>query len=641
MHTYLQETFTPGGHLARHLDSYAPRQPQIDYAAAVDEAIRQGHHLVVEGPTGTGKSVGYSIPAIYHAVHAKKRVVIATANIALQEQLMTKDLPLLANALPWEFRYRMLKGKTNYLCLYRAAEDGAGQGRMFDEEREQRNAIGTWATMTTDGDRSSLPFEPAFKVWRDFSVTTDECIGAKKCEYAKDCFSIKARSNLEDAQVIVVNYSLLFSHIKVREATGRDIILPPFDVLIMDEGHEAAEWARGFLGFRISPYAIDGISRDVGGNDQANLDHQSNKFFDMLARYYRSGKYKTRLKVRFKADMWQGFYEELRSTSDVLEAMAGSAGDPMERAKLRQTKKRADQAAAQLEQAMTDRSGDTAYFIEELKGGVVALSSRPAHVDSWLRENLFDSLDTVVVTSATMATGGSFDYVANELGADHYSSLIVQSPFDWKHQAILVTPKMPDPREEAFTASMCRRVLESVEQAQGRTLALFTSYRNLNHAYDMLADEGLPYKILKQGDLPRTQLVEEFKDDESSVLLATTSFWSGVDVPGPALSCLVIDKLPFPRPDDPVLDLIQEQDQRAFFNHSVPRAIITLKQGVGRLIRTVDDVGAVVLLDCRLTTKGYGQGFLDSLPNCARTRKMTEIRRFLDHMLVVAKSAQG
>ena len=640
MQEYLQETFRPGGYLSRCLAGYAPRQGQIDYAEAVDLAIRQGSHLMVEGPTGTGKSLAYGVPAIYHAASSGKRVVIATSNIALQEQLMTKDLPLLAEALPWPFTYRMLKGKSNYLCMMRTEEERQdAQGQLFPEEREQQAEILTWSSMTQEGDRSELPFEPKPRVWKQFSASSDECVGGKACSYAKECFSAQARAGLETAQVIVVNYSLLFSHIKVKEATGRDIILPAFDVLIMDEGHEAPEWARGFLGFRVSSFALDRVARDVGGGDQADLISASETFFHMLGSYYRSGRYKTRLKDRLSKKLWGDVYDHLMHSSDQLEVMHGAAEDPMERAKLRKSSKRAAQIALQLEEAMLLHDSEVAYYIEEMKGGSVALCSKPAHVGEWVRDNLFDGLNTVVVTSATMTTNGGFGYIAGELGADHYDELVVGSPFDWRRQTILVLPTMPDPRDRGFGDAVARKVLEAVEQSKGRTLALFTSYRNLNIAYELVKD-AVPYCVMKQGDLPRTQLMEEFKDDVDSVLLATTSFWSGIDVPGAALSCLVVDKLPFPRPDDPVLDLLQERDNNCFFNHSVPRAIISLKQGVGRLIRTVDDVGVVVLLDCRLTTKGYGKVFLNSLPAAGRTRKMSEIRRFLDHMLAAAQAAQ-
>ena len=475
-------------------------------------------------------------------------------------------------------------------------------------------------------------------MWRQFSVSSEDCVGSK-CAYIQDCHSAKARAALKHANVIVVNYSLLFSHIKVKEAVGRDVILPAFDVLIMDEGHEAAEWARGFLGFRVSHYAIDRIARDVGGGDEVDLSNASTAVFTMLDRYYNSKRYKTRLR---EPDFvpYDDICMYLRKAQDNLGSMVAAATDPMERASLSKSAQRAGEIAGQIERAMTDRDGDHAYYIDQMRGGSISLCSKPVHVGEWVRENLFDNTPTVVVTSATLATGSGFDYVAEELGADHYDELIVSSPFDWKRQAITVLPKMPDPREEAYGPRMAQRVLECIEQAQGRTMALFTSYRNLNLAHGYLQDEDLPYKLLKQGEAPRSQLIDDFKSDVDSVLLATTSFWSGVDVPGLALSCLVLDKLPFPQLGDPVLDLLGAQDSRSFFNHSVPRAIIALKQGVGRLIRTVDDYGVVVLLDCRLTTKGYGREFLESLPGTHRTRKMTEIGRFLEHMRVAAEGAQ-
>lgn len=632
MQEYLQEAFAPGGHLSQHLEGYAPRQGQIDYAQAVDQAIRDGRHLLVEGPPGTGKSLGYGVPAAYHAAKHGKRVLVVTSNIALQEQLITKDLPLIADAVPWPFRYRMLKGKANYLCLWRSGEYQQTTRQLFpdSDDTEMAQAIITWGAMTVDGDKSELPFDPPPRVWRQFSVSSDECLGSK-CGHAQQCFPLRARGMLEDAQVIVTNYHLLFSHLVVMEAVGRPIVLPEFDVLVMDEAHHAADIAREFLGFRVTHRAIERIANMVGGGDQADLTHASETFFSVLRSHY-SRSYKTRLKKLFGKHTYGEVCGKLCNAAEQLAAMAPGATDPMERAKLRKGANRAAEIAAQIDRAMTDREGDTAYSLEKSKGGHLTIVSKQVDVSGWLRESLFDAVSTVVATSATLATGTSFDFLAGELGADHYEELIVSSPFDWSKQAILVMPPMPDPRSEGFRDKVAEAVAAAVKGARGRTLALFTSYRNLNHVYDALRAKRLPYSLLRQGDLPRTQLVEAFKEETSSVLLATASMWQGVDVPGEALSCLVIDKLPFPSPDDPVLDLIQERDSKAFFNHSVPRAVIALKQGVGRLIRTVDDVGVVVLLDCRLTTKGYGRQFLKSLPRTVKSRDLGVVRQFLDDM---------
>ena len=629
MHEYLNEAFNAGGHLSRELDGYKPRAGQIDYAAAVDNAIRKGRHLMVEGSTGTGKTLAYSVPAIYHASHSQKRVLIVTSNIALQEQLITKDLPLLEDALPWPFSYKTIKGKANYVCLLQVSDHQTDQLKLFPnkDDDEMAQAIITWSTMTPDGDRSALPFEPPNRVWGKFSVSSDDCIGSA-CPHVMDCFSVKARQELEQAKVVVTNYHMLFSHLKVLEATGRHIILPPFDVLIMDEGHHAADIAREFLGFKITTYAIDHIARAVGGNDQADLMTAADVFFGALNHHYRSGRYKNRLKEKFGKNVWGDLCDKLTHVSETLWIMASAAGD-VEKVKLRQSSRRAKEIAQQVQQAMTDRKSRVAYYIEEQRS-TLALRSKVVDVGPWIKTNLFDNIPTVIVTSATLATSGQFDYVAGELGADHYDELIVQSPFDWSKQVVTVMPKMPDPRDRGWLDAVADRIIEAIGHAQGRTLALFTSYRSLNHTYERLQAAGLPYRIMKQGEMPRTTLIEEFKDDPASVLLGTESFWGGVDVPGEALSCLVIDKLPFPNPTDPVMDLLQEEDDRCFFNHSVPRAIIKLKQGVGRLIRTVDDHGAVVLLDCRLTTKGYGKQFVRSLPRTVKTRDMSVIRQFLD-----------
>ncbi len=640
MQEYLNATFNMGGHLARALEGYKTRQGQVDYAEAVDKAIRAGRHLLVEGATGTGKSLAYSVPATYHAAKHNKRVLMVTSNIALQEQLMTKDLPMLAGAVPWSFSFKMLKGKSNYLCLWRAAEAQVSQRKLFrDEQTEMVEAIISWSAMTEDGDKSQLPFEPPHAVWREFSVTPDECRGGD-CAFVNDCHPIRARNELETANVIVTNYHVLYAHLLVREATGRDIVLPPFDILVMDEGHRAAEIARDFLGFKISHYAIKRLAKLVGGQDQTSLESASKAYFEALASYYHSGNYRVRLKKRDPVP-WSSLATKLAAIGDALAKMAEGATDAGERATLKKASRRAFEVGSQVTEAMSKRKPRVAYYLDEMRGGV-ALRSTVVDVDEWLRDHIFDAVGTVVVTSATLATTRGFDYIASELGADHYDELIVESPFDWSQQVLLVLPRLIDPKDKTYPDEVANHVVRAVQEASGRTLALFTSYRSLGISHKKLMAAGIKQEVMRQGDLPRTTLVEEFKDDVGSVLLGTESFWTGVDVPGEALSCLVIDKLPFPHFEDPVMSVLQEeQGGRWFFDHSMPRAVIRLKQGVGRLIRSVDDYGVVVLLDPRLTTKGYGKAFLKALPKMVKTRDMSVISKFLADMQGSRDSAQG
>ncbi len=636
---YLNAAFNAGGHLSRYLDGYQPRQGQIDYAHAVDVAIRGGHHLMVEGPTGTGKSLAYGVPATHHAAHGERRVLIVTSNIALQEQLMTKDLPLLAEAMPWQFSYRMLKGKSNYLCLWRAAESQTSTKQLFrDDDEEMVEAIIGWSAMTYDGDKSGLPFDPPHRVWKGFSVGPEDCRSGN-CAFVQDCFSLKAREDLNSASVVITNYHVLFAHLKVKEATGRNVVLPDFDVLIMDEGHRAPEIARDFLGFKLTDQAVKRIARQAGGNDQAKLEEASKAFFDALGTYYRSSSYKILLQQQSPVQ-WKGFVAVLNATGDTLKAMSSGATDPGERSDYKRAARRAFEMARDVTAAMTLISDRVAYYLDELRGGGVSLRAKVVDVDQWMRENVFDNISTVVVTSATLAANGSFDYVAEQLGADHYKTLQVSSPFDWASQALLVLPQMPDPKDRGYLDAVADRVLEAIQLANGRTLALFTSYKSLNHTHNRLRAANLSQRIMRQGDLPRTTLVEEFKDEVDSVLLGTESFWSGVDVPGEALSCVVIDKLPFPNYSDPVVHVLNQSLGRRFFGEQyLPRAVIALKQGVGRLIRRVDDYGVVVLLDPRVTTKGYGKQFLRSLPKMVKSRDMTVIGQFLGDMQAARESA--
>jgi ATP-dependent DNA helicase DinG len=629
MKEYLNAAFGAGGHLSKVLGGYKPRQGQIDYAVAVDAAFESGRPLLAEGATGVGKSFGYGVPAAHYARRGK-RVLIATSNIALQEQLAEKDLPLLAEALPWPVTFKLAKGRSNYLCRAKLAEFEPAQGNLFRHaDAGVGREIAAWAALTATGDGSELPFEPPYRVWRDFSSTSDECNGYQ-CPLAADCFAMRARAELEDAGIIVANYHLLFSHLVVREKVGMSPILPDFDAVVLDEGHKAADIARGFLGFRVTAAAVSRIARKAGGGDQANLEAASGVFFSALASYARSSRYKVRIK-RTPPLPWDDFASKLQSTSGMLDEMAEGA-EGVERYMIRRHARRALEIASDVCEAMEERDERVAYYVEE-RSGAFALCSKPADPGDWLNAALF-SQTPAVVTSATLEVGRKFDYMAGELGLEEgsYDGIVVPSPFRWSERALLVLPKMPDPKAVDFADRVAEEVCEIVGEAQGRTLALFTSYRGLNRANEMLARSHLPYRLLRQGDKPRTMLAEQFRTDVSSVLLGTESFWGGVDVPGESLVCVVIDKLPFPPPDDPVLDLICSQDKRWFFNVSLPRAVLTLKQGVGRLLRSVDDYGVVVILDPRLTTKGYGKVVMRSLPVMAKTRDVGVVGQFLDDM---------
>lgn len=634
MDDYIDSVFGPDGVLAHRFEGYVPRQGQIELAQAVDDAIRDGEHVMAEAPTGTGKSIGYSVPATYHAAHGGKRVVIATANIALQEQLVDKDLPLLAEILPWDFTFALIKGRNNYLChdrLYQ--EEAQGTLELLDDpaDAEMLQALVAWARQTATGDVSELPFEPPHRLWRRFSISSDDCKGSD-CRFRDECCALKARAAAQEADVVVCNYHLLFAHLQVRETTEKDIVLPPFDVAILDEAHKAADIARDFFGFRVTQGAVRWAARLLKKIGEVKFyDHvvkEAERFFARLLQHRRSPAYKTRLRtpdavpwselVRLIGEVRDGYVEAVSETSDV-----------DLRADLKRAAGRCHDLAQQIASALTLSAPDTVSFIEEDARGNAVLCSKPIRVGERLRQSLFDQTRTVVLTSATLTTGGTFDHLRDEIGVPDPRELVVDTPFDFQRQALLVVPEdMPEPNDPAFPAAVAAMFAEVMDLADGRTLGLFTSYRNLNATYERVRGNG--HRVLKQGDMPRTALVEEFRRDVGSVLLGTESFWAGVDVPGEALSCVVIDRLPFPSPDDPVLDAISERDRRWFMTYSLPRAVIAFKQGFGRLIRTATDRGVVVVLDRRLVSKPYGRVFTASLPDVLKSRRLENVRHFLE-----------
>jgi ATP-dependent DNA helicase DinG len=633
MGEYIDTVFGPNGIFARRFQGYTPRRGQIELTRAVDRAIEENAHLMAEAPTGTGKSIAYLVPAIHHAVQHGKRVLVVTGNIALQEQLVGKDLPLLAEVLPWQFDFALLKGRQNYLCPSRLHEQKAQQGFAWLDapaDVDHYRAILAWAAITNTGDKSELPFEPSTRLWRRFSISGEDCKGTE-CRFATECFAGKAKARAEQAKVVVTNYHMLLLHLHLREITGRDLVLPAFDVAICDEGHKMADIAREFFGFSVTAGSIRWAARllrDYGFRTLAeDVEMKGEDFFERLADYAQSDDYFRRL--RDPAPIaWQELHDCLRRVVRAYQAALEKARDADARAEITRAIARAMSLSVQLESAMTLADEGSVYYIEPQDNGEVAIVSKAVDVSERLRKLFFDATPSVIVTSATLTTGGSFEHAKRELGVLDACELVVESPFDFKKQALLIVPEsLPSPQDPTFVDAVADTVAQVIELAEGRTLGLFTSYRNLNAAYERLA--GCGYRVLRQGDAPRTQLIEDFRKDVRSVLLGTESFWAGVDVPGESLSCVVIDRLPFPSPDDPVLDAVSERDPDWFQDFSLPRAIIAFKQGFGRLIRSQLDRGVVVVLDERLVTKRYGKKFIRSLPYTLKSRRLAHVRHFL------------
>ena len=590
----------------------------------------------VPGQSASTAQVAYAVPAVYRAHHDKKRVVIATANIALQEQLVRKDLPMLASVLPWPFTFALLKGRNNYVCLDRRIESearGELRGLYYDDQQRQVDEVLAWAEATKTGDVSELPFIPSAQVWSKFSVGSDECKG-EGCPFRDDCFAERAKGLAQGADLVVTNYHMLFAHLALRAETGQDLVLPAFDLLILDEAHEAAEIAREFFGFTVSEQTfarLATVAADMGNKALAGeLRQEAQSLFTTLGSFARSPRYKRRLKE-------PGFASAAalqRAVSKLVALATTKAADELadkkERATARNAAKNATVAGARVAEGLELSDAGKVYWLDVDPKGRTKLRGKPIDVSTLLRDELFARCPSVSLVSATLTTQGTFDFVRRELGVPEGAlEVVAETPFDFASQALLVVPeRLPDPRDADFIDEASRIFQHVVDACDGRTLGLFTSYRNLNAVYERL--DGREHRVLRQGELPRAELTRLFKEDVGSILLGTESFWTGIDVAGEALTGLVIDKLPFPPPDDPVIDAICERDPRAFDNYLVPLAIIALRQGVGRLIRCKTDVGVAVILDKRIAEKGYGKKFLKSLPPMLTTRRVENIGRFLE-----------
>jgi ATP-dependent DNA helicase DinG len=613
MSSYVDQVFGARGLLAQRFPGYAPRTGQLRLTEAVDRALAHDQHLLGEAPCGVGKSIGYSVPAIWHAVHRERKVVIATANIALQDQLVRKDLPLLAEILPWPFRFAVLKGRQNYLCRARLDDVIEIRRRHMPlpfpiADSDDFDRLVAWADKTRTGDQADLGFAPSGRMWSEVSTSSDECQG-NSCRYSDACFANDARDEAAEAHVIVTNYHLLFAHLQLRMLTGRDLLLPAFDAVICDEAHEMADIARATFGWDMSVRTMRRLVRDTAKwADATSLSSAGEAYFVALHR-------RSPLSQERVTSTACGESEALCASLDQIDkALERTPADTDERkAELEAVRRRARMIRERIGEGASPTDRDRVYWLERERGAV-RLCSRPVDVAPLLHALLFKQAQTACLVSATLTTNRRFDFIRRETGIPRAAAeLAVESPFDFRKQALLVLPKtLPQPTHGSFSDAVVDAVARVVDAADGRTLGLFTSHRMVDLVYQRV--RGGRHRVLKQGDLPKAELLRVFRCDVSSVLLGTTSLWTGVDIPGEALSALVIDRLPFPRPDDPILAVLHDRDPDFFGKHVLPRTAIQLQQGVGRLIRSVSDRGVVVLLDRRVRDKAYGRYLLGSLP---------------------------
>jgi ATP-dependent DNA helicase DinG len=648
------------GELRRALPLFEPRPSQLAMAEQVERALAKGRALVVEAGTGTGKTLAYLLPAARSGL----KVVVSTATKTLQEQLADKDVPLV-QALGVTARFAFLKGRQNYLCLLRKEHFDRQPTFAAREEAGMYGQLQAWAEETRTGDRAELAGLPeSFATWREVNSTAETCTG-QKCPYYDRCFVFSMRRQAAEADVIIVNHHLFFADLALRSSSAGDAgaaVLPRYDAVIFDEAHAAPEVAIENFGAQLSSFRFTELARDVlrvpatppHARDLAGrLLREGSSFFEAAARCRPAGG-----KFSRDSDRWslppgsllpaererEALTELLRALSA---ALSGSGSDEVQLLERRCLALSTDLLLFAGSQAVSGR-GDVEYdqprppdrLVQwaEQRSGHLFLNASPIDVAGIFQDHLYDRVGPVVFTSATLATFGSLDYFARRVGLRDsggplfpLDEAVLPSPFDYQANAAIYLPeRMPDPQDERFAEAVADELRQLLPITGGRAFALFTSLRNMRRVYELLAP-GLPWPALLQGERPKAQLLKAFKD-RPSVLFASQSFWEGVDVQGDALSLVVIDKLPFASPGEPLVQARIEQLRAAgedpFYAFQLPEAALALKQGFGRLIRSAQDRGIVALLDPRIAGRGYGRRFLQSLPPCRVVRSPDEARGF-------------
>ncbi len=653
----MQTVFGPDGVIAKAHPEYEHRPGQIEMATAVLRAFEQKHHLIVEAGTGTGKTLAYLVPAIAAACGSGARVVVSTGTKNLQEQLMDKDLPFLQEVLPKKFRAAVMKGRNNYACLHRIKRaesmpvlEGLDQIDQFDE-------VVRWMTKTETGDRAELSNLPEnLPFWRHIDARSDTCLG-QKCPDFDPCFITRMRQRALDADIVVVNHHLFFADLALRNG-AYGAVLPDYAAVILDEAHQIEDVASEYFGVQVSTYQIDDLLRDVSflkfenreaERELTRVSARIQRFADMFWISFREGRglegrfalmpgYRTAsgsdrpISAESSLDSYEKeqagtpAYPALDNALNRLETMLDALKDAP--ADGENIVRRTRQLRFDLNFIIKGDDKTFVYWLER-RGRGVFLRASPIDVSGLLQDKLFEKVPTVILTSATLSSAGNFRFIRERLGLDDAEEMIAESIFDFENQAVLyLPPQMPDPRSPQWARAAADEVVKIVNATEGRAFVLSTSFAGMNELYERVAPQ-IDYPSFLQGSTSKGALLKKFRSTPNAVLFATASFWQGVDVRGEQLSCVIIDKLPFAVPSDPIVAArqryIEEQGGSSFYEYSVPQAIISLKQGLGRLIRSTKDRGVLAVLDPRLRTKMYGQTFLQSLPPCRVTSNVGEL----------------
>jgi ATP-dependent DNA helicase DinG len=634
----MADIFGPGGVLSKRHPGYEFRRSQLEMAELVDNAFQKHQHALIEAGTGTGKTLACLIPAI----QSGRRVVISTATKSLQEQLFTKDVPFLQKYFAPDLKVALMKGRNNFLCRQKVhLMEGQPVLKGMDEI-DWFSQIRDWEKLTETGDRAELTFLPDdAELWNRIDARSDTCTSQKCPEFA-NCFITGMHQRAQEADLIIVNHHLFFADLAIRQDDFGSI-LPEYAAVIFDEAHEIEDVASDYFGRAVSSYKLDELTRDAEQTlrllqvsaptvrrSVTQLRERAHSFFDAFPA--REGRYP------FEPSERAGFLEQNREAYESLAMglkrieleLAALTTKPDEIVNIA---RRAAEIRRELAFLLESNERNYVYWFER-RGKGVFLAATPIDVSEILREKLFDQFDTVVLTSATLAVAGHFDFLKQRLGLQAVTERVLPHEFDFREQALLYLPvALPDVRHASFPVHAAEEIARLLEITEGRAFCLFTSYVQMRDAFERVRSKvGFP--LLLQGTAPRSVLLERFKSTPNAVLFATASFWQGVDVPGEQLSCVIIDRLPFAVPSDPIVAArvraLKEDGRDAFAEYQVPEAVLALKQGFGRLIRSRSDRGILAILDNRIQRMRYGKIFLESLPDYTTTQDLAVVARFME-----------